>query len=132
MQFFSKNYYFLPTDKHAYVCVSGRKKCYFSRKFGVRTNEWSLRYPKPISSVIRQKGESQNGYFKKTKHIKFSEKPTLLTPWYAHVICFLETPVLRFTLLTYYRRFRILSNIYDGPWITNPGVMGSKPLIRWL
>ena len=26
------------------------------------------------SSVIRQKGESQNGCFKKTKHAKFSEK----------------------------------------------------------
>ena len=38
-----------------------------------------------ISSVIRQKGESQNGCFKKTKHAKFSEKRTFLTPWYAHV-----------------------------------------------
>ena len=36
-------------------------------------------------SVIRQKGESQNGCFKKTKHAKFSEKRTFLTPWYAHV-----------------------------------------------
>ena len=33
-----------------------------------------------ISSVIRQKGESQNGCFKKTKHAKFSEKQTFLTP----------------------------------------------------
>ena len=32
-----------------------------------------------ISSVIRQKGESQNGCFKKTKHAKFSEKRTFLT-----------------------------------------------------
>ena len=38
-----------------------------------------------ISSVIRQKGESQNECFKKTKHAKFSEKRTFLTPWYAHV-----------------------------------------------
>ena len=38
-----------------------------------------------ITSVIRQKGESQNGCFKKTKHAKFSEKQTFLTPWYAHV-----------------------------------------------
>ena len=37
------------------------------------------------SSVIRQKGESQNGSFKKTKHAKFSEKRTFLTPWYGHV-----------------------------------------------
>ena len=32
------------------------------------------------SSVIRQKGEPQNGCFKKTKHAKFSEKRTFLTP----------------------------------------------------
>ena len=38
------------------------------------------------SSVIRQKGESQNGCFKKTK------------------FCFPETTVLRFTLLPYYWR----------------------------
>ena len=35
-----------------------------------------------ITSVIRQKGESQNGCFKKTKHVKFSEKRTFLTSWY--------------------------------------------------
>ena len=29
-----------------------------------------------IASVISQKGESQNGCFKKTKHGKFSEKVT--------------------------------------------------------
>ena len=33
------------------------------------------------SSVIREKGESQNGCFKKTKHVKFSEKRTFLSPW---------------------------------------------------
>ena len=33
-----------------------------------------------ISSVIKQKGESQNGCFKKTKHAKFSEKRIFLTP----------------------------------------------------
>ena len=37
------------------------------------------------SSVIRQKGESQNGCFKKTKHAKFSEKRTFLTSSHAHV-----------------------------------------------
>ena len=30
------------------------------------------------SSVIRQKGESQNGCFNKTKHVKFYEKRTFL------------------------------------------------------
>ena len=33
-----------------------------------------------ISSGIRQKGESQNGRFKKAKHTKYSEKQTFLTP----------------------------------------------------
>ena len=33
-----------------------------------------------ISSVIRQKGESQNGCHKKTKQVKFSNKWTFLTP----------------------------------------------------
>ena len=32
------------------------------------------------ASVMRQMGESQNGYFKKTKHVKFFEKRTFLTP----------------------------------------------------
>ena len=73
------------------------------------------------SSVVRQKGESQNGCFKKTKHVKFSEKRTFLLrvrtlmcvsgkgsggkkcSFFGKfgVFCFLETPVLR---LPYYRR----------------------------
>ena len=70
---------------------------------------------------MRQKGESQNGCFKSTEHAKSSEKRTFLHPWYAHVrelirgkkcsffekfgvLCFLETPVLRFALLPYYWR----------------------------
>ena len=62
----------------------------------------------------------QNGCFKKTKHARFSEKQTFLTPWYAHircsffgkfgVLCFVETLVLRFALLPYYRRI----------WAKNP------------
>ena len=63
----------------------------------------------------RQKGESQNGCFKKIEQVKFSEKQTFFTPWYAHVrtcayqglrnalflenltsFVFLETPVLKF------------------------------------
>ena len=34
-------------------------------------------------SVIRQKCEFQNGRFKKTNHVKFSEKRAFLTTWYA-------------------------------------------------
>lgn len=36
-----------------------------------------------ITSVMRQKSESQKGHYKKTK--KFSKKRILLTPWYTHV-----------------------------------------------
>ena len=36
-----------------------------------------------LSSVIRWKGESENGCLKKTKHVKFSEKRTFLIPWFA-------------------------------------------------
>ena len=64
-----------------------------------------------IASVIRQKGESLNGCFKKTKHVKFSEKTNISnslirTRTCAYqgvrnvrffgifdVLCFLETPV---------------------------------------
>ena len=37
---------------------------------------------RPLSLLMRQKGESQNGSFKKTKDAKFS-KQTFLTPLYA-------------------------------------------------
>ena len=77
------------------------------------------------SSVIREKGEFPNWCFKKAKHAKISEKQTFLTPWYAQkkskrnsvsggkkclffgnfgMLCFLETPVLKFALLPYYRQ----------------------------
>ena len=72
-----------------------------------------------ISSVIRQKGESQNRCFEKTKYAKFSEKTNISYPlrWTRirtyvcvsggkqfcffgkfGVLYFLETPVLRFAL----------------------------------
>ena len=68
----------------------------------------------------KEKGRISKRVFKKTKQMKFSEKQTFLTPWYAHarnteskkwsffgkfgVLCFLETPVLRFPLLPYCRQ----------------------------
>ena len=65
--------------------------------------KWAI--PLINASVIRQKGESQNECFKKTKHTKIFEKWTFFTPIYAHVVlCFLETPGLRFALLPYYRQ----------------------------
>ena len=65
-----------------------------------------------ISPVIKQKGESQNGCFKKTKHVKFSEKRIFFTHMYVSggkkcsffrkfdVLCFLEISILRFVLIT--------------------------------
>ena len=69
----------------------------------------------------RAKGWVSKRMFQERKHAKFSEKRTFLTPWYSHVyvwvsggkkcslfgkfgaLSFLETPVLRFALLPYYR-----------------------------
>ena len=80
------------------------------------------------SSGIRQKGESQNGCFKKAKLAKISENKQVLPPdthtyvcvsrskkclFFGNfgVLCFLETPVLRFALLPYYRRIVILLSL---------------------
>ena len=85
---------------------------------------------KPNSPVIRQKGESQNEYFKETKYAKVSEKRTFFIPWYARsifsriraeygecayqevrkwsffgefgVLYFFETHVSRFAFFSYY------------------------------
>ena len=48
--------------------------------------KWAI--PLINASVIRQKGESQNECFKKTKHTKIFEKWTFFTPIYAHVVLF--------------------------------------------
>ena len=84
-----------------------------------------LPYPVGNSLVIRQKGESHNGCYKKTKYAKFPEKRPFHTPLIrtrsceyqggkkcsffgkSDVLCFLVTPVLRFTLLPYYRRINL-------------------------
>ena len=60
--------------------------------------KWVMQYDFRTSSVIRQKGKFQNGCFKKTKHAKFSEKRTFLTPWYAHVrVCIRGVRKVRFS-----------------------------------
>ena len=74
------------------------------------------------SSVIRQKGESQNGYFKKTKVPQIFRKTNILFFISSGkkclffrkfgVPCFLETPVLRFALLPHYRR--LVVKIWNG------------------
>ena len=47
--------------------------------------EFNLNYT--ISTVIRQKCESQNVCFRKTKHARFSEKRTFLTPDTHRYVC---------------------------------------------
>ena len=73
------------------------------------------------SSVIWQKGESQNGGNKNTKHAKFSEKRTFFYSLICvrirgkkhsffgkfDMLCILVTSVLRFALLPYYWRIVI-------------------------
>ena len=73
------------------------------------------------SSVIRQKGESLNGVSRKQSTPNFPKNKHFLNPdtqtyvcvlegkkcsFFGKfgVLCFLETPVLRFTLLPHYRR----------------------------
>ena len=61
-----------------------------------------------ISSVIRQKGESQDTCFKKTKHSKFSEKQTC---------AYQEVRNVRFcALLHYYWRFLDIAKFADFLW----------------
>ena len=83
------------------------------------TLDWNGLNWKANSSVIRQKGESQNGGNKKTKHAIFSVKTNISYPdtqvcilggkkcsffGKFHLFCFLATSVLRYALLLYYRR----------------------------
>ena len=74
------------------------------------------------SSVIRQKGESQNWCFKKTKHAKFPQKRTFLNKCLFFrkfsVLCSLETPVLRLVFLSYYRRV-LPCDLLAGVWGTD-------------
>ena len=84
------------------------------------------------SLVITQKGESQNGCYKKTKHAKFSEKQTFLAPWYSHVrqkwsffgkfgvLWFFETPAFKI------RHFALLAAILAGCSQVCPGMPKAK------
>ena len=58
------------------------------------------------SSVKRHESESQSACFKKTKHGKFSEKLTFLTPWDAHVRMFVFRNIWR-ALFSWSTRFEI-------------------------
>ena len=88
-------------------------------------------------SVIRQKEKSEDGGNKTLNHVKFSEKRTFLNPWYVHVrvrirgvtnvgfsenlacFCILVTSVLRFALLSSYRRtMNLLAEFCPKKWIS--------------
>ena len=96
---------------------------------------------------------SRNGCFKKIKHTKFSEKQTFLTPWYAHVrkkcsrgkkcwffgnfgvLCFLETPVLRFAFFALLpRNFSITSDEISMilSWFSRSHPFMSLPYIHFI
>ena len=67
-------------------------------------------------SIIRQKGEYQNGCYKKTKHAKFPYQGVKKCSFFGKfgVLCFLETPVLRFVLLPYYRRLNLFEKYFSS------------------
>ena len=56
-----------------------------SKTKGGTLKEYLSRRTTKNPSVIRHRGESQNGGNKKAKHTNFSEKRTFLTPWYTRV-----------------------------------------------
>ena len=96
-----------------------------------------------VSPVIRQKGESQNGCFKKAKHAKMFEKQTFLTPWYAHALERLNFQVqqkgvkiiprafttdLSFKVIFGGYHFKVASNNYSLWWLASSyqNVLGAK------
>ena len=59
-------------------CAKNRTKRYMVMIIIIR--EKPLKITSTQTSVIKRKGESQNGCFTKTKPARFSEKRTFLTP----------------------------------------------------
>ena len=87
--------------------------------FLIARSDMSITLDEIYSSVIREKGESQNGGNKQKKHAESFKNGYFSTPWYARtgagckkclffgkfgVLCFIVTSVLIFSLLLYYRR----------------------------
>ena len=64
--------------------------------------------------------ESQNGYFKKTKHVKFSEKTNISNP-------LIRTPTVRIRGLEMFVFWKICSNY--GRYLTCHFPL--PPLVRW-
>ena len=89
-----------------------------------KTNYQAHWYSQIQLPVIRQKGQSQNGCFKKTKHVKFSEKRTFLTPrscahpglrnvcFSENLTCFVFLKHLFWDSPFYYRQFTDNHNLW--------------------
>ena len=67
--------------KLRYICPILRESCKVNKNFEFEPTEQKSG---EHTSLIRQKGKSQNSGYRKTKHAKFSEKRTFLTRWYVH------------------------------------------------
>ena len=68
----------------------------------------------------KEKGESQNGCFEKTKrtmHVCVSEGNKCSFFRMFDVLCFLERPVLRFAILPYYRRLIVHLKVLNGKYV---------------
>ena len=108
-----------------------------SRRSKFFSFQWSLElahlkifrfYNLSISLVMRQKGESQNGCFKKTELVNFLPPDThtyvcvsggkKCSPFgQSDMLCFLEAPALRFAFLPYYRQIeRIILDHFITNW----------------
>ena len=69
-----------------------------------------------IASVVRQKGESQNGCFKKTKHAKFSERTNISYPLIRARMCAYQGPKnVRFSEHLAYSVF-LKHTFWDSPF----------------
>ena len=102
----------------------------------------------PLICSTKKKVEFQNVGNKKRKHAKFSEKtnisyPLIRTrtcayqggrkvPFSENLVCFVFLlPVLRFDLfLPYYRRYKTLSNIYEGACLL-PISLKKRSMVRF-
>ena len=70
------------------------------------------------SSVIRQKGESQNGCFKITKHVKFSKKRTFLAPDMHTYVCVSEGKKYSF-----FKKFSVFCCFWNTRFEIHPFVL---------
>ena len=74
-KFSGKLTYLTSLIRTRFFAYYGIRNVRFSKNFAYTLNKQSQRV-KVLSSVIRQKGESQNECFKKAKHANISEKQT--------------------------------------------------------